>query len=298
MAILLGGALGYGLSWALELLEDKLAGIKDVEHMGLDMLALIPRQVETDRPKLATLCLQDKFSYVSETFANLRTILTFQAAKDRYKVLLVTSTQPEEGKTIIACNLAISMAQGGQKTLLIDLDLRRPRLRKIFAKEKKQPSLLHALEKGDMDSFEHLPIQGGHENLFVITSQPPDSISPSEIIGGEGVSKLIAWARENYDYVIIDSSPLGVVGDSQRIADSVDGVILAARPEHTRKRALRHTVERMQAVNTNVIGVVLNNVKIRRHTAYSNAYHHYGTYHAYGSYLPDAEEKEAPETEA
>lgn len=284
LALLLGGMLGYTIAWLIELLEDKLAGIQDVERLGVEMLTLIPRQPQRDRIRLATLCLQDKFSHVSETFASLRTILTYDEARERYRCLLVSSTQPEEGKTIIAANLAIVMAQSGRKTLLIDFDLRRPQLRSIFPEGKTAESLLHLLDGKRFDAFDTLPVGGGHENLSIITSRPSGKISPAEVIGGEGPGELIRWARENYDCIIIDSPPLGVVGDSQSIADHVDGVILAARPEYTRKRALRHTIERMAAVNTNVIGVVLNDVQIRRHARYAGNYYHYGSYHAYGSY--------------
>ncbi len=290
LALLMGGALGYGLAWILELMEDKVTGIKDIEKMGLPMLALIPQQKDADRPKLAKLCMQDKFSHVTETFASLRVMLTYKEAKERYQVLLITSTQPAEGKTVTASNLAISMAQSGRKTLLIDCDLRRPRLKKIFAEGREVNSLMHLLEKKTYDEFATLPFNGGIEHLDVIASQASDSISPSELIGGEGIEKLIHWARENYECIIIDSPPLGVVGDSQGIADQVDGVILTAKPEYTRKRILRHTAERIESVNTNVIGVVLDNVRIRRHHTYSNQYHHYNSYHSYGSYTAEKEE--------
>jgi capsular exopolysaccharide synthesis family protein len=292
LAILLGGMLGYGVAWILELLEDKVTGIKDIEKMGLSMLALIPQQKIGDRQQLAKLCMQDKFSHVTETFASLRVMLTYKEAKERYQVLLITSTQPAEGKTVTASNLAISMAQSGRKTLLIDCDLRRPRLKKIFAADKDVASLLHTLDKKNYDAFDQLPFNGGIENLDIIASQSSDTISPTELIGGEGIEKLIQWARENYECIIIDSPPLGVVGDSQGIADHVDGVILTAKPEYTRKRILRHTAERIEAVNTNVIGVVLDNVRIRRHHTYSNQYHHYNSYNAYGSYRADKEEKD------
>lgn len=290
LVILLGGMLGYGLAWVIELLEDKVTGIEDVEKMGLPMLALIPKQKESDRPKLAKVCMQDKFSHITETFANLRVMLTYKDAKERYQVVLITSTQPAEGKTVTASNLAISMAQSGRKTLLIDFDLRRPRLKKIFSPENEVVSLMHTLAKKCYDSFGELPFNGGIEHLSVIASRPSDKISPTELIGGEGIEKLIAWARENYECIIIDSPPLGVVGDSQGIADHVDGVILTAKPGFTRKRALRHAAERIEAVNTNVIGVVLDNVRIRRHHTYSNQYHHYNSYHSYGSYHAEQEE--------
>lgn len=293
LALLLGGMCGYGLAFLMELMEDKIYGVKDIEKLGLDMLALVPHQKVTDRSKLATICLADKFSHFTETFASLRVILTYKEAKERFRVLLVTSTQPEEGKTVTACNLAISMAQGGRKTLLIDLDLRRPRLRAIFDPDKKATSLLHTLEKGATDSFNKLPIKGGTDNLDVIISTASGKISPAEIIAGEGTAALMAWARDNYECVIIDSPPMGVVADAQCIADYVDGVILAVRPEVTRRRALRHCVERMAAVNTIVNGVVLNNVKIRKHFTYSTSYHHYNSYHSYGTYEADAAEVES-----
>lgn len=289
LAILLGGMVGYSVGFLLEVLEDKLTGIKDLEKMGLEMLALIPQQKVSDRTEMATICLQDKFSHLSEVFASLRTILTFQEAKEHYRVLLITSTQPEEGKTVTSSNLAITMAQSGRKTVLIDFDLRRPRLRRIYAPEQKITSLLHLLDEKRYDDFSTLPVSGGHEQLDIISSIPSDQLSPAEILGGEGPQKLIEWARANYECVIIDTPPLGIVGDSQQIAEFVDGVIIAARPEHTRKRALRHMAERMTTLNTNVIGVVLNNVVVKKLFRYSSSYHHYDSYHSYGSYKSENE---------
>lgn len=290
LALILGGLLGYTLAWIIDLIEDKVTGIDDIEKMGLPFLALIPQQKETDRPKLARLCLQDRFSHVTETFASLRVILTYKEARDRYQVLLITSTAAGEGKTVTASNLAISMAQSGRHTLLIDCDLRRPRLKKIFAPDLEVPSLMHTLEKKQYNAFDELPFNGGVEQLDVIASRPSDTTSPSELIGGEGMEKLLAWAREHYECIIIDSPPLGIVGDSQGLADLVDGVILTAKPESTRKRALRHTAERIESVNTVVIGVVLDSVKIRRHHIYSSQYHLYHSYHSYGSYTAEKEE--------
>ena len=123
LALVLGVGLGYGVGFLLELLEDKLTGSRELERMGLDMLALIPHQKIEERKDIAQIGLRDKFSHFSETMASLRTVLTYEEARERYRVILITSTQASEGKTIISSNLAIAMAQAGRKTLLIDLDL-------------------------------------------------------------------------------------------------------------------------------------------------------------------------------
>lgn len=291
LAMMLGAMLGYGIGWILELLEDKVIGVGDVEKMGLEVISVVPHQKNNERCALANLCEIDKFSHFSETFANLRTNLTYQEMRSRYRVILITSTRQEEGKTVIASNLAIAMAQSGRKTLLIDLDMRRPRLWKIFDANSSTTSLLHLLSQAKFDSFEELRHSSKLPNLDIIPSLASSSISPSEMIGSDGVEKLITWARQNYDCVIIDSPPLGVVGDAQRIADLADGVLLVVRPESaTRKRELRHAVERLQSVQADLVGAVFSNVKIRWYYAYSSYYQHYNPYYSYGKYSAEQPE--------
>jgi len=288
LAALLGAMFGYGIGWVLELLDDKIIGIGDVEKMGLEVLSVVPHQKKKERQSLACLCREEKSSHFAETFANLRTTLTYQEARNRYRAILITSTRQEEGKTVIASNLAISMAQSGRKTLLIDLDLRRPRLYKIYKAAPSAESLLHALQQNKPIAFNPLLVPGGIPNLDVITSQSSPAISAAEIIGSNGVEQLIAWARTHYESIIIDSPPLGIVGDAQRIADLVDGVLLVVQPESaTRKRELRHAVERLHAVRADVLGAVFSKVRIRWYYAYSSYYQHYNSYYSYGKYTAE-----------
>ena len=204
-------------------------------------------------------------------------------------MLLVCSVMPGEGKTVSACNLAISSALNGMRTLLIDGDLRRPQLINIFNIVEEHPSLLEWLSNGkDELSHEQLISKDIIENLDVIISRPIKEINPAELLGRGQLAELLAWARDHYDRVIIDSPPLGPVGDAQVFANHADSLIMVSRIGKTRRRALRFALARFQETDASVLGCIANDVPhslsglFGGAEGYGYAYGYNGSYKSYG----------------
>jgi polysaccharide biosynthesis transport protein len=278
-----GVLLGFGLGLLAEVLDDRLKCVADIERgFGLRVMGIVPRIRKIQRHELALASLNNKFGYITEAFAGVRSFLDSPQFEDVSRSILIASSTPEEGKTITASNLAGMFAKAGQKTLLIDFDLRRPRMARIYREpleavegvegDAHQYSLLHVLASGDVSNFANLPLKGPIENLDVITSQASRTISPAEVIGSVVVKELIKWATQEYDRVIIDSPPLGVISDSNVLASLVGCVILVCRPDKSRKRLVRHMLDQFRTIGANVIGVIVNDLDLKKDSFFDAKY--------------------------
>lgn len=284
LALLAGLVAGMGLALIIDTLEDHVTGPHDIETAtGSRVLAVIPRMRAKNRRELATASLHQRFSQIAEAFAGLRSVLDAPPFKGAAKVVLVASSVPLEGKTITSCNLAIASAKNGQHTLLIDFDLRRPRLAGIFPMPPGWPGLLEFLvNDGENKLFEKLAYASGCPNLSIMASRPVKGAAPAELVGKKQVVELIAWARQNYDRVLVDVPPLGLVSDAFVLAGLADCVLVMARPYVSRKRALLQTIHRFREGGIKLIGTVINDVDCSKGSYYSPYYqHYYGHYHNY-----------------
>ena len=278
--LIMGLVGGFMLAFITDTVEDHVTSYTDVESLvGLKVIGLLPHVSKVERENLALTSLDSKFGAVSEAMAGIRTVLGSPRYQDMTDSILVTSSVPAEGKTIIASNLAIVSAKSGAKTLLVDFDMRRPKIAGIFGDPGKENSLLHILNTGDTARFSDLPKYGKCDGLSVITSSPSGNISPAEILGGRHVTDFLTWAKENYDRVIIDSPPFGIVGDAGVLACLVSSVILVCRPEQSRRRGIRHVVKQLNNIGANIIGVIVNDVDFTKQGYFSNYYHY--SYHNY-----------------
>ena len=284
LAILLGLMGGIGLALITDNMEDHITGPHDLEAgMGIKVLSMVPHVGKGNRRDIATASLHQRFSEITEAFAGLRTMLDSSHYKDRSKVILVASSVPEEGKTITSCNLAIACAKNGQRVLLIDFDLRRPRLVGIFPMPPEGRGLLDYLSSQNADTTPSaLAYAADCPNLTVIASRPVKGASPAELVGSQKVAELLSWARENFDRVIIDAPPLGLVSDALVLGGLADCVLVMARPETSRKRATFHTIHRFREAGIRLISSVINDVNFTKGSSYySPYYHHYSHYQAY-----------------
>ena len=255
--------MGSLLAILMEFWLDKVSSVSDLETFGLNVLGIIPAQSKVDsRSELATIGLRDNFNHLVEIFAGINALMTSDNFIDQTKVLLLCSVMPGEGKTISACNLAISSALNGSRTLLIDGDLRRPQLVNIFDIAESHPSLLEWLS-ADEKSIDHEKLISREiiKNLDLISSRPLKEINPAELLGRGRLAERIEWAREHYDRIIIDSPPRGPVGDAQVLANLADSVVMVSRIGVTRRRALRLTLSRFNEINAPVFGCIANDVK-------------------------------------
>lgn len=204
-------------------------------------------------------------SPAAEAYRQLRTNIQFSSLDRPLKTLLVTSTNPEEGKSTTLANLAITIAQTGSKVLIVDCDLRRPSIHTIFG-IKNTVGLTSAMV--DMSSAA-LPTQDvGIPNLSVLTAGPLPP-NPSELLGSQRMQELMIRLKESADYVLFDSPPVIAVTDAAVLASKLDGVLLVINAGHTKREMAKKAKAALDKVNANIVGVVLNNVK------YDTRMHHY-----------------------
>lgn len=283
---LFGGlALGFLLALTLEAVEDRIFSIAELEAgISSRIIGIIPHIAGGKRADLAMISLNQKFGQVAESFNAVRVLLD-HVNNNRLKdirekghahpggqVVMFCSASPSEGKTVSATNVAITSARAGQKTLLIDCDMRRPRLAKVFedgmeAKEgddEYQYSLLHHLADHGGKDFEKIILPGPTEHLDLMASLSSNEINPADLLGGDDIKRLILWARKHYDRVIIDTPPIGLISDGLVISGLSDGVVAVCRAGQTRHRALRHVLLQFKGVGSTVIGLIVNDFNMRK----------------------------------
>ena len=294
-------SLGAGLLFVLVLdhLEDTIVSLSDIEtRLSLKVLAVLPHIRRKKREDVARFIVENKYSQFAESVAGLRNLLDSPRYAEMNKVLLVMSTQPGEGKSITSCSLAISNAQARKKTLLVDFDLRRPRLAKIWGVDNldRERSFSHNLQSGSVCDFNRLINRTDLENLDVIVSLQPEGVDPASIMGSDVIPAFFAWARENYERIIIDSPPFGIVGDVMTLATMVDGVLIMCCPDRTHFRPIQATSRSLAEAGATVLGVVVNDVEtgaignaFSMHGSYGYGYRKYG----YGSYVHGSAERKA-----
>jgi capsular exopolysaccharide synthesis family protein len=214
------------------------------------------------------------FGYI-EAYKSLRTNLQFVSVDKNIKRLLVTSAIPAEGKTTVAINLAITLAETGNKVMVIDCDLRKPSIHKYLRiKAKTIGGLTNILaEKADIDSctayFNDLKI-------YAITSGPIPP-NPTELLASERMAELMGQLNEKYDYIIIDTPPVSVVADAAVLSKNSDGVIFILRQNFTKIEAAHIARKNLENVGANVIGCVFNAFNASKSNK-SNAYYNYNNY--------------------
>lgn len=214
-------------------------------------------------------------SVVSEAYRALRTSILLSTSKHPPQVILITSGQPREGKTTTALNLAITLAQRGDQVVLIDSDLRRPRVHRSLNVSNEVGLSSFLAGNASIDGLTK-PVPG-IPNLSVIAAGPAPP-NPAELLSSEPITTLLAELRRQFDFVILDSPPTITVADSMILAAHADGVILVAHGGVTTRESLRHTRKMIGNTSARIIGVVLNNVDVR-----SADYRYYYSYY-YGDY--------------
>jgi len=276
--------LGLLFVLVLDHLEDTIVSLSDIEsRLALKVLAVLPHVRRKKREEVAKFISENKYSQFAEAVAGLRNLLDSPRYAEMNKVLLVMSTQPGEGKSITSCSLAISNAQAHRKTLLVDFDLRRPRLARVWGLTglDKEHSFSHNLQKGSDCDFNSLVNKSGVENLDVIASLQPEGVDPASIMGSNIVSEFFAWAREHYDRIVIDSPPFGIVGDVMTLAAMVDGVMIMCCPDRTHFRPILSASRNLAEAGATVLGIIVNDVETGSMSGAFSQHGHYG-YHKYG----------------
>ncbi|SDP06869.1 CpsD/CapB family tyrosine-protein kinase [Clostridium gasigenes] len=206
-------------------------------------------------------------SIAAESYRTLRTNLQYSSFDKEYKVIVVTSSEPGEGKSTTAGNLAMSLAQGEKKVILIDCDLRKPSLHKRF-------KISNIMGLSDVligrEVIENAATRY-KKNITVLTSGkiPPN---PSEMLGSKAMTALLNELQGIFDYIILDTPPIQAVTDSQILGAKADGVILVVKAEKTKKESVQNSINLLKKVNAHIIGTVLNGVDNKR----NKYYYYYG----------------------
>lgn len=206
---------------------------------------------------------------VQEAYKSLRTNVRFILRDETCKKICITSATASEGKSITMLNLAISIAQSGQKVILIDADLRRPALARLLV-EKAAPGLSNVL--AGLSSAREAIRSEVYPNLDILFSGdvPPN---PSEILGSVEMEKLITELSELYDYVLVDTPPVGVVSDANLVASLMDGVLLLVRQNRTKKDEIKRAVNNLQLTGARILGYILNGVVPEHGDSYGYYYY-------------------------
>lgn len=295
-ALFLSTLFGMGLALFLEYLDDTIRTVEEIESvLQLPALAAIPTiesipkrklllvgasgEEEEERANSELLIFADSRSALSEAYRQLRTSILLSTAGHPPKSLLITSSLPSEGKTTTATNTAISLAQTGAKVLIVDADMRRPRLHSVFNIPNGEGlSTLLSSESSDADITRVVKTDDGTQ-LHLLTSGPIPP-NPAELIGSDQMANLLKKLQNHYTHVVIDSPPITSFTDGVLIASMVDGVILVVHSGKSSRQVVKRARQLLQDVGARVLGVVLNNVNLRS----QDNYHYYQTYYHRNAY--------------
>lgn len=283
IALLIGLFGGAGLAFFVEYLDNTVKTPDDIEKgVALPSLGLVPDLMKNaDRSATSMIAFEDKKSPLSEAYRSIGTYIQFSSAGRPPRTMLITSARAGEGKTTTVVNTAITMAHSYGKGLIIDADLRKPQVHKVFGVD--NANGLSAFLTGNIEVGNGLIQQTKIENIDVITAGiiPPN---PSELLSSSRMRDLINEMLLIYAFVIIDSPPILGMSDSLVLSTLIDGVILVVKAGSTPKDAAVQAKKLLQGVNAKVLGVVLNGIREADLKYGSYSYYSYYSYYKSGYY--------------
>lgn len=289
MGVVGGLAAGFGLAFFVNFLDDSVKTQEDIENvLKLQFLGYIPN-IKTnslvERDLQAHLHPQ---STAAEAFRTLRTAVSLMPKAEMYNVISMTSTIPSEGKSLVASNLAIVLAQTGMRTVLVDADLRRPSVHKAF--QLHSPVGLAAYLKREVDSIEEIVHKSEVPDLDVVCCGGIPG-SPSELVGSSRMSQFIEELRNRYDKVVIDCPPVSAVSDPLVIAARTDGVIFVNKFNRIRREHARRTIQRIQDSGVRILGAVINDIDFEGKDSYYYSYYYYQNRYYASHYRSDSSDE-------
>ena len=278
-----GIALGVGLIFAVAFLDDRVKSAFDIEGtIGLPMLGVIPRIKKLDTNTKAQAVASNVDRHVTETFRSIHSALKLSDQSKNAKIILTTSTVPGEGKSFVSSNLSLTFANHGEKTLLLDCDLRLPNVARSLQIEN-ELGLLDYVEKEV--SLEEVIVKEVYPNLDVL-STGGKSKNPTQVLNSAQFEAMFAVLRDRYDRIVVDSPPLAAVSDALNLLPLVDGIIYVIKFNTVKRKTAVLNVRRLWESNTPVYGAILNNITSTLSSYYYSNY----TDKAYQDYYINQEE--------
>lgn len=279
IALILGVGIPVGVIYLLELTKFKIEGRADVEKLtSAPIVGDIPL---TDEKQGAIAVFENQNNLMSETFRNVRTNLQFMLGNGK-KVILVTSTVSGEGKSFISGNLAISLSLLGKKVVIVGLDIRKPGLNKVFNISKREQGITQYLANPEKNLMDLVQLSDVSKNLYILLggTVPPN---PTELLARDGLDKAIETLKKNFEYVILDTAPVGMVTDTLLIGRVADLSVYVCRADYTRKNEYTLINELIDGNKLPNLCTVINGLDLKkRKYGYYYGYGKYGKYYGYG----------------
>jgi polysaccharide biosynthesis transport protein len=273
-----GAVLAIGLAFFFEYADNRIKSPAEIKaHLGLAVLGMVPREAQEAGAAEPLLTNPVKATF-AEAMRGVRTNVLFSSlAAEGTRSLVITSTGPGEGKTLVASNLALALAQTGQRVILIDADMRRPRVNQVFGLPQ-EPGLSNVLV-GEAKASAAVR-QTASSNLWVLPAGhiPPN---PAELLGSQRFEDFVKTLGEHFAWVIIDSPPVMAVTDAPIIAHRAGGVVFVVGAEMTSRHLAQTAIEQLTNADAHVIGAVLNGVDLEHNAYYYSQYYRreYGEYY-------------------
>ena len=276
LALFGGTTLAVGLTFFFEYLDSRIKTPDEIKaHLGLPFLGMVPALFDKNLPDpLMNNGVPQNFS---EAFRAIRTNVLFASAEDGPKTVVITSSAPGEGKTLVATNLAVALAQASLRVLIVDADMRKPRVHSVFG-HRQEPGLSNVLV-GNAKASEAVK-SAGVPGLWSLSAGmlPPN---PAELLGSKRFKEFVATLGQHFDWVIIDTPPVMAVTDSVIAGNVAQGVIFVLGAEMTSRHTAQRAVEQLANGKTKFVGAVLNRVDLQHHGYYYSQYYRreYGAYY-------------------
>jgi polysaccharide biosynthesis transport protein len=273
-----GFALAVVLAFGFEYFDSRIKSPDEIKaHLDVPFLGMIPAVAAKDANGEAPLLQDTVPAAFAESMRAVRTAVLFSSAEEGTRSLVVTSTGPHEGKTLVSSSLAITLAQAGQRTLVIDADMRRPRMHEALGRPQ-EPGLSNVLVGDTKLADAARPTSIQNLSFLAAGHIPPN---PAELLGSKKYEELLVELRKRYDWIIIDAPPVMPVTDAALVAHSAGGVLFVVGSEMTPRSNAASAIEQLRGANARFVGVVLNRVNIKRHSYYYSPYYRkeYGKYY-------------------
>jgi succinoglycan biosynthesis transport protein ExoP len=260
MGAVIGVVLGFGFAYLLAIIDDRVKTSFDIESLiGLHLLGIIPRINRMEQPDKAQIVSNGADPIIVEAFMSLHSTLRLKDESRNAKLLLVTSTLPGEGKSFVTTNLALAFASQGQRTVVVDCDLRKPNVQNSFRLQATKGVINYCTQGALLDD---IIVRNVHPNLDVITTGGR-SKAPAQLFNNREFETLVAELGKRYDRILFDTPPLGVVSDAMNILPMMDGAIFTIQFNRVKRKAAQRCARRLLSANVEIFGAILNDMNMK-----------------------------------